>query len=153
MLINRRIENHEKRIKNENKTNKVIYEIGARVRLQDVKTKLFSQNGTVIEQRTNDSGTIFSYVIKTDRGRITTRHRKFMRKLETENDPIIRSNNTNLDIPAADSDILKNDATSAQCSELKATDQADSNDDSREEVVKRRSGRIKARGIVRVSVS
>ena len=65
-----------------------------------------------------------------------------MRKLETENDPIIRSNNTNLDIPAADSDILENDATSAQCSELKATDQADS-----EEVVKRRSSRIKSRGI------
>ena len=145
MLINRRIENHEKRIKNENKNNKVIYEIGARVRLQDVKTKLFSQNGTVIEQRNTDSGTIVSYVIKTDRGRITTRHRKFMRRLEIENDPTIRSNNTNLDtpdIPVADSDILKTDATSAQYSGPKATDQADS-----EVVVKRRSSRIKARGI------
>ena len=142
MLINRRIENHEKRIKNENKNNKVIYEIGARVRLQDVKTKLFSQNGTVIEQRTTDSGTIVSYVIKTDRGRITTRHRKFMRKLEIENDPTIRSNNTNLDtpdIPVADSDILKTDATSTQYSGLKATDS--------EVVVKRRSSQIKAQGI------
>ena len=145
MLINRRIANYEKRIKNENKNNKVIYEIGSRVRLQDVKTKLFSTNGTVIEQRTTDSGTIVSYIIKTDRGRITTRHRKFMRKLETENDPIIRSNNTNLDIPdipAADSDILKNDATSAPYSGPKAYDHADS-----EVVVKRRSSRIKARGI------
>ena len=82
MLINRRIANHEGRIKNENKNNKATYEIGSRVRLQDVKTKLFSTNGTVIEQRTTDSGTIVSYVIKTDRGRITTRHIKFMRKLE-----------------------------------------------------------------------
>ena len=80
-LIKRRIENHEKRIKNENKSNKVIYEIGDRVRLQDVKTKLFSRNGTVIEQRKTDSGTIVSYIIKTDRGRITTCHRKFLRRL------------------------------------------------------------------------
>ena len=89
MLINRRIANHEKRIKNENKNNKVIYEIGSRVRLQDVKTKLFSTNGTVIEQRTTDSRTIVSYIIKNDRGRITKRNKKFRRKLETENDPII----------------------------------------------------------------
>ena len=130
MLINRRIENHEKRIKNENKNNKVIYEIGARVRLQDVKTKLFSQNGTVIEQRNTDSGTIVSYVIKTDRGRITTRHRKFMRRLEIENDPTITS--TNLDTPVvlvADTDILKTDKTSTQHSEVAG---------------KRQSNRIKA---------
>ena len=60
-----------------------------------------------------------------------------MRKLEIENDPTIRSNTTNLDItdiPAADNDILKNDATSAQYSEPKATDQADS-----EVVLKHRS--------------
>ena len=42
MLIKRSIENNEKRIKNEHKSNKVIYEIGDRVRLQDVKTKLIS---------------------------------------------------------------------------------------------------------------
>merc|ERR1712236_11167 len=80
MLIRQRIENHEKRIKNENKSNKVIYEIGDRVRLQDVKTKLFSRNGTVIEQRKTDNVTIFSYIIKTDRGRITTRHINFLRR-------------------------------------------------------------------------
>ena len=33
MLIRRRIENHEKRIKKENKSNKVIYEIEDRARL------------------------------------------------------------------------------------------------------------------------
>ena len=136
MLIKRRIENHEKRIKNENKSNKVIYEIGDRVRLQDVKTKLFSRNGTVIEQRKTDSGTIVSYIIKTDRGRITTRHRKFLRRLEIENDPTISTNLDNPDVLVADTDILKTDATSTQHSGLKAADS--------EVVVKRQSSRIKA---------
>ena len=80
-LIRRRILNHEGRIKNKNRNNKVIYKIGARVRLQDVKTKLFSTLGTVIEQRTADSGDIVSYIIKTDRGHVTTRHRRFTREL------------------------------------------------------------------------
>ena len=40
------------------------------MRLQDVKTKLFSTNGTVIEQRTTDSGTIVSYIKKTTEGEL-----------------------------------------------------------------------------------
>ena len=40
-LIKRRVLNHENRITNKNKNNKVIYDIGARVRLQEVKTKNF----------------------------------------------------------------------------------------------------------------
>ena len=67
-LIKRRILNHENRITNKNKNNKVIYDIGARVRLQQVKTKEFSILGTVIEQRVTDSGVIVSYLIKTDLG-------------------------------------------------------------------------------------
>ena len=86
--------------------------MGSRVRLQDVKTKLFSTNGTVLEHRNTDSGDIVSYIIRTDRGRLTTRHR--------------------LDNPIADRDILENVAT-----ELKATDRSDSGYDSREEVVQR----------------
>ena len=38
-LIECRIDNHERRITKKNKTNKIIYDIGAKVRLQDVKTK------------------------------------------------------------------------------------------------------------------
>ena len=111
------------------------------MRLQDVKSKLFSTLGTVLEQRTTDSGDIVSYIIKTDRGHVTTRHRKFMRQLEPENDPRINKNNnfTNLDKPTADRDILEDVAT-----EGKATERSESG--SREEIVKRRSGRIKARG-------
>ena len=71
-LIRRRILNHEGKIKNKNRNNKVIYKVGSRVRLQDVKCKLFSTLRTVLEQRTTDSGDIVSYIIKTDRGHITT---------------------------------------------------------------------------------
>ena len=45
MLINRRIEKHEGRIKNKNRTNKVIYPVGARVRLQDAKINYLTQMG------------------------------------------------------------------------------------------------------------
>ena len=60
MLINRRIEKHEGRIKNKNKTNKVIYPVGARVRLQDAKTKLFDTNGTILEPRWTDSCLLYT---------------------------------------------------------------------------------------------
>ena len=86
-LIRKRILNHEHRIKNKNKNNKVIYDIGARVRLQEVKTKEFSILGTVTEQRFTDSGVIVSYLIKTDLGYYTTRHRRFMKALAKEDDP------------------------------------------------------------------
>ena len=81
-LIKCRVLNHEKRITNKNKNNKVIYDIRARVRLQEVKTKEFSILGTVIEQRVTDSGVVVSYLIKTDLGYTTTRHRRFMKALQ-----------------------------------------------------------------------
>ena len=94
-LIKRRILNHENRITNKNKNNKVIYDIGARVRLQEVKTKEFSILGTVIEQRVTDSGVIVSYLIKIDLGYTTTRHRRFMKLLAKEHDPKEKTANTN----------------------------------------------------------
>merc|ERR1712215_205978 len=106
MLINRRIENHGGRITNKYRTNKVIYPVGSRVRLQDAKTKIFDTNGTVLEPRATDSGQIVSYIIRTDRGRLTTRHRKYLMQLEPENDPKIQNNFTNLDVTAAAPDIL-----------------------------------------------
>ena len=59
-LISRRIINHERRILNENPTNKVIYNMGQRVRIQNVKTKLFDKFGTIKKQRTADDGSIVS---------------------------------------------------------------------------------------------
>ena len=58
-----------------------------------MKSKLFSTLGTVLEQRTTDSGDIVSYIIKTDRGHITIRHRKFMRELAPEHDPRVTNVN------------------------------------------------------------
>ena len=150
MLINRRIEKHEGRIKNKNKTNKVIYPVGARVRLQDAKTKLFDTNGTILEPRWTDSQEIVSYIIRTDKGLLTTRHRKYIRQLEPENDPTITNKNifTNLGTPAADPGILKSVKM-----EQKATDPAE---DITEKVGKRRSGRIKdlasLKGISKIKV-
>ena len=108
-MIKKRILNHEHRIKSKNKNNKVIYDIGDRVRLQEVKTKEFSILGTVIEQRVTDSGVIVSYLIKTDLGYTTTRHRRFMKALAKEHDPKEKTanNDTNLNDTAADRDILE----------------------------------------------
>ena len=96
-----------------------------------MKSKLFSTLGTVLEQRTTDSGDIVSYTIKLDRGHVTTRHRKFMRELAPEND--LRETNfnnyTNLDKSTADRDILGDVAT-----EVKAPERSES--DGREEIVK-----------------
>merc|ERR1711888_544983 len=132
MLINKRIEKHEKRIKNKNKTNKVIYPVRARVRIQNAKTKLFDTNGTILEPRWTDSQEIVSYIIRTDRGKLTTRHRKYIRQLEPVNDPKITNKNnfTNLDTPAADPDILENVEI-----EQKSTDSSDSANDITEKVV------------------
>merc|ERR1711888_372427 len=100
--------------------------------------------------RWTDSQEIVSYIIKTDKGLLTTRHRKYIRQLEPENDPTITNKNifTNLDTPAADPGILKSVKM-----EQKATDPAD---DITEKVGKRRSGRIKdlasLRGISKVKV-
>ena len=46
-LIYKRIKNHEGRIKNKNKMNKLVYMPGDRVRLQNIRTKDFNLTGTV----------------------------------------------------------------------------------------------------------
>merc|ERR1712002_569288 len=85
-LIQRRIENNEKRIKGKNK-NKSVYPVGTRVRIQNSKSRLFDTNGTIIEPRWTDSNEVVSYVTRTDTNLITTRHRKFLKLLHPLNDP------------------------------------------------------------------
>ena len=85
-LIERRIYNHEKRMKGKNK-NKSEYPVGSRVRIQNSKSKLFDTNGTIIEYRWTDTNQVVSYVIRTDDNLITTRHRKFLKLLHPKNDP------------------------------------------------------------------
>ena len=64
--------------------NKLIYLIGDRVRLQNVKTKDFLLTGTVVGLRETDDHRVLSYDIQTDLGYETTRHRRFLRPLYKE---------------------------------------------------------------------
>ena len=133
-LINRRIEKHEARMKGKNKR-KIVYPVGTRVRIQHAKTKLFDTNGTILEHRWTDSQEVVSYVIRTDKGLVTTRHRKYLKQLHPLNDPTNYKNNlTHLN--AADPDILNVETEQNVKADDTATEGA-------EKVGKRRSRRIK----------
>ena len=67
-LINVREEKHDDRIKGKNRTNKILYEVGQRVRLQNVVSKDWSLKGTIDLLRTTDDGRLVSYAIITDKG-------------------------------------------------------------------------------------
>ena len=63
-LIEKRIANHEKRITKKNSNNKILYQIGDRVRLQNIVTKEFKLFGTITNLRLADDGA----VVTTQRG-------------------------------------------------------------------------------------
>ena len=71
-LIKRRIEKHDNRIKGKNKTNKILYKVGDRVRLQNVATKEFILKGTIEPLRTTDDERVVSYDIVMEKGYMTT---------------------------------------------------------------------------------
>ena len=54
------------------------------MRLQNIKTKDFLLKDTVVGLRESDDQKILSYNILTDRGYETTRHRRFLRPLLTD---------------------------------------------------------------------
>ena len=116
---------------------KIVYPVGTRVRLQNSKTKLFDTNGTILEHRWTDSQEVVSYVIRTDNGLVTTRHRKFLKQLHPPNDPTNYKNNLT-QLNAADPDILNVETEQNVTIDDTATETA-------EKVGKRRSGRIKGR--------
>ena len=129
-LIHRRIMSHENRIKGKNK-NKSIYPVGTRVRLQNSKSKLFDTKGIIVEPRWTDNSEVVSYIIRTDSGLVTSRHRKFLKVLHPTNDPTNYENITNLD--TADDILADRNASSDDTATATATDQA-------EEIGKRRNG-------------
>ena len=94
-LINRRIEKHDNRIKGKNKTNKILYKVGERVRLQNVANKEWVLKGTIDLLRTTDDGRVVSYDIITDKGYMTTRNRRYLRPLHPEHDPKLQKTDTN----------------------------------------------------------
>merc|ERR1712082_602755 len=91
-LISRRIQKHDDRIKKKNKTNKILYEIGQWVRLQNVSTRDWELKGTIDQLETTDDGRVVSYDVLTDTGHMTTRHRRYLRSLHRDHDPQIRNN-------------------------------------------------------------
>merc|ERR1711867_337487 len=83
-LIRKRIIRHDARIKKKSFKNKILYEVGDRVRLQNVKDKTWELIGTVERRRTADDGQILSYDILTDKGYLTSRHRRYMKYLNDD---------------------------------------------------------------------
>ena len=73
--------------------------------IQKVRTKDFLLNGTVESQRTSDDGQVLSYVIKTDKGYLTTRHKRFLRPLPQAIDPEIQQKSVETNLPPSDSNM------------------------------------------------
>ena len=100
-LIRKRILTHDGRIKNKNKKNKIFYTVGQRVRLQNIGTKDWDLKGTVERMRYTDDGRVVSYYVMTDTNNLTTRHRRYLKPLHPDHDPLNTDNiahkNTNVE--------------------------------------------------------
>ena len=96
-LIERRIQKHDDRIKNKNTTNKILYEVGQRVRLQNISTRDWELKGTIDQIRIADDGRVVSYDVLTDKNYMTTRHRRYIRPLHENQDPKIPKDKNNTD--------------------------------------------------------
>ena len=91
------LQKHDARITNKNKRNKIIYQVGQRVRLQNVATRDWDLKGTIDRVRTADDGRVVSYFVLTDRNHITTRHRRFLKPLHEDHDPKAIKNNIDME--------------------------------------------------------
>ena len=80
MMMKNRALQHQKRVEKKGKKPKEIYEIGERVLVQDVASRQWTKEGTVISLRQSQHGTVVSYLLDIN-GFETARHRKYMRKL------------------------------------------------------------------------
>ena len=104
-LISRRIQKHDDIIENKNNTSKILYEIGQRVRLQNVSTRDWELKGTIDQMRTTDDGRVVSYDVLTDKGHMTTRHRRYLRPLHRD-EPKIPKNKNNTDNDDTANDVI-----------------------------------------------
>ena len=76
--------------------------MGDRVRIQNVKSKLFDKFGTITKQRRADNKSVVSYNILEDNGWKSFRHRKHLQLLQPEHDNIETNLNTPEDSIAQD---------------------------------------------------
>ena len=79
-MMDNRARQHQLRVDKKGKTPKEIYKIGEKVLVQDLVSKAWNKEATVIAIRTAMDGTVVSYLLDIN-GYETARHRKFMRKL------------------------------------------------------------------------
>ena len=81
--VQARGEARQNRVKKRERTvgKKEKFEIGENVKLQDLKSKKWTSNGSITDIRTSADGTIASYEIETSDGHVTTRHRKYIQKI------------------------------------------------------------------------
>ena len=84
MQVTARGEMRQKRVDKKGRTvgKKEIFAIGEPVKLQDIKTKKWNVDGTIAQVRVSADGTIASYEIETGDGSMTTRHRKYIQKVQ-----------------------------------------------------------------------
>ena len=79
-MMDARARQHQLRVDKKGKTPKEIYSVGEKVLVQDLVSKAWNKEATVIAIRTAMDGTVVSYLLNIN-GYETARHRKFMRKL------------------------------------------------------------------------
>merc|ERR1712105_492266 len=84
-------------------------------------SKLFDTNGIIVEPRWADNSEVVSYIIRTDSGLVTSRHRKFLKVLHPTNDPTNYENTTNLgtaDDILADRNVSTDDTATEQAEKI-----------------------------------
>ena len=126
-------------------TNKILYEVGQRVRLQNVSTRDWELKGTIDQIRTTDDGRVVSYDVLPDKGPMTTRHRRYLRPLHRDHDPKIPKNKNDTDNDDTANDVI---LTSEEKADLPTIEQTAV---SGEQLAPRRSGRrsVGVQGTVR----
>ena len=85
MMMDNRAKQHQLRVDKKGKKPKEMYEIGERCLVQDMVTRQWNKEATVISTRTIVDGTVVSYLLDIN-GYETARHRRFMRKLVLPDD-------------------------------------------------------------------
>ena len=94
--VEARGETRQRRVDKKGRTvgKKETFEVGEKVRMQNIKSKKWDQEGEILDVRTAADGTIVSYEINTS-GTTTTRHRRFLMKLH--NSPVSNEANQTVD--------------------------------------------------------
>ena len=72
------------------------------MRLQNVGTKDWDLKGTVERMRYTDDGRVVSYYVMTDTNNLTTRHRRYLKPLHPDHDPLNKDNIAHKNVENAD---------------------------------------------------